>query len=513
MADITQSNEATQAPPGPRSNPAWDQLVARFEDLRNFGSAIALLRWDQEVMMPPEGNAARASSMATLEAVFHSRLTDPSLGDLLDELGSDDSLDQDQAASVRVLRREHDKAVRVPEDLVRELATTRGVAYQRWVEARAADDFSLFEPHLKHIVELKKQEADAIGWEDERYDALLDDYEPGVTTKEVEAIFSELVAGLTPLVERVVDAADARPEWLSQPFDEALQQSFCASLAESLGFNVVGGRLDQSPHPFTMTVGPGDVRQTIKTEPNSLLPSIYAAMHETGHALYEQGIPKEMINLPIGQVPSLGMHESQSRLWENLVGRSRAYTDFLLPRIKERFPQVGMVSPEDFYRAVNWPQRSLIRIHADELTYNLHIALRLELELALFRDELEVSDLPGAWNDAMQRHLGVRPDSDANGVLQDVHWSSALHGYFSTYTLGNLYAAALFNKATEDLGDLEGDMRKGDVSRLLEWLRTHVHSQGYRYPASELAQRVLGEPLSSAPLLKYLTAKYEALFA
>lgn len=491
----------------------WEQLLSRFKELQNFGSAIALLRWDQEVMMPPKGNQARASSMATLEGLFHTRLTDPALGDLLAELSTDDSLGPDQAASVRVLERDYDKAKRIPEPLIRELAEARAIAYQSWTQARSADDFSLFEPHLEHIIDLKKQEADAIGWEGERYDALLDTFEPGVTTAEVEAIFSELVAGLVPLVERVVDTAGERPEWLSQPFDEAAQESFCRWLVETLGFDVVGGRLDQSPHPFTITIGPGDVRQTIQTTSSSLLPSIYAAMHETGHALYEQGIPKDMLELPIGQVPSLGMHESQSRLWENLVGRSRSYTDFLLPNVKEHFPQVGMISPQDFYQAVNWPQRSLIRIHADELTYNLHIALRLELELALFRDQLEVSDLPQAWDDGMEKHLGVRPDSDADGVLQDVHWSSGLQGYFSTYTLGNLYSVALFEKASNDLGGLHDDLRKGDVTRLLGWLRDNVHAHGYRYPASELARQIVGEPVGSKPLLAYLTAKYEDLFS
>jgi carboxypeptidase Taq len=494
-------------------NDGWQRLLPRLDELRDLDSATALLHWDQAVMMPARGSSSRAAALGTVEGLAHTRLTDPELGERLADLAEDGGLDAGRAASVRVLRRAHDKAVRVPEKLVRELARVRAGAYQAWTQARPASDFGLLRPHLEQVVRLKKEEADALGYAGERYDALLDLYEPETTTSDVEGIFELLVSGLRPLVDDVLGAIESRPEWLSQPFEEAQQQIVCRWLAERVGFDLSAGRLDLSPHPFTSHIGFGDVRQTIRTEANALLPSLYATMHETGHALYEQGLPEELSGLPAGSAPSLGIHESQSRLWENIVGRSRAFTDFLLPHLKERFPtQLGKLTPDEFNRGVNHPERTLIRVYADELTYNLHVALRLELELALFRDQLDVADLPEAWDAGMEKHIGVRPDSLGDGVLQDVHWSMGLHGYFPTYTLGTLYAAAFYEKAESELGSLDDDLRAGETGRLLEWLRTNIHSQAYLYPARELAERVLGRPLTTGPLLAYLEDKYRTLF-
>ncbi|MDQ3784450.1 MAG: carboxypeptidase M32 [Actinomycetota bacterium] len=491
---------------------AWQRLMPKLEELSHLRSAGALLSWDQAVLMPPRGAAARAGALATIESIAHERLTDPELGDLIEELASDTTLDEGQAANVRVLKRVHSKAVRLPPVLVAEIARARGVAYEAWTEARPASDFRLFQPHLERLVALKVEEADALGYEEERYDALLDLYEPGMTTRRVEALFTGLVEGLKSLVEDAIPPAVERPAWMEQPFEALQQDRLCRWLVSSIGFSFDGGRLDSSPHPFTTSIGPGDVRQTIKTQPNALLPCIYAALHETGHALYEQGIPKHLVGLPAGSAPSLGLHESQSRLWENLVGRRRSFTDFLLPHVKERFPaELGLVSPDEFHLGVNYPERTTIRIHADELTYNLHIAMRLEIELALFRNELDVADLPDAWNAGMEKHLGIRPQADGEGVLQDVHWSMGLHGYFATYTLGNIYSAAFYNKAAEELGGLDDGFHKGDVSRLLGWLREKIHSQAYLYPATELAEKVVGQPVSSDPLLGYLKEKYSSL--
>jgi carboxypeptidase Taq len=389
----------------------------------------------------------------------------------------------------------------------------QGLAYQAWTEARPANDFSILEPHLRRLFDLKKQEADAIGWEEERYDALLDDFEPGMTTVEVEAMFSELIKGIKPLADEAVYAAGDRPTFLVGSFDPERQHRFCEWLAEKIGFDTKAGLVAQSPHPFTIQISRGDVRQTIRTDPKTLLPSVYTTLHETGHALYEQGLPDDLSGLPAGRTPSLGMHESQSRLWENHVGRSRPFTDWLLPHLKELFEdQLGTVTPDEFYRAVNHPERGYIRVDADELTYNLHLVLRFEIELALFRDELDVTDLPEAWNDKMEQHVGLRPDGDANGVLQDMHWAAGMPGYFPTYTLGTLYAAALFARAEKDLGDLSEELREGETGRLLEWLREKIHSQGYLYPAKELAEQVLGEPLSAQPYLDYLHSKYGELY-
>ncbi|HEX2240254.1 MAG TPA: carboxypeptidase M32 [Actinomycetota bacterium] len=492
---------------------AWERLLPRINELEDISSALRLLNWDQQVMMPPKAAAARARSVATLGAIAHQRLCDPEVGALLDELSEADSLDEIQTASVRVLKRDYERATKIPEKLVRELAETSAIAYQTWTEARPADDFGMLEPHLTKLVALKKEEADSIGWSQERYDALLDEYEPEMTTKEVEQVFSELVAGLVPLADRVLPAVDERPDFVHATYETGPQNDFSQWLVEVLGFAKESGRLDTSPHPFTIPISVGDVRQTTRLDERDLLFSITGTMHETGHALYEQGIPEEMLGLPAGRVPSLGLHESQSRLWENQVGRSRAFTDFMLPHLKERFSdQLGLVTPEEFHRAMNHPERSLIRVIADELTYNLHIAFRFELETAIFRDELDVADLPGAWDEAMEKTVGIRPTDTKDGVLQDVHWSIGALGYFPTYTLGNLYAAALWAKATEQLPGLEEDLRRGDGSRLLTWLREKIHSRGYLESAKETAERVLGEPLTAQPLLKYLETKYSEIY-
>ena len=492
---------------------AWERLEPKLRELVDIGSALGLLNWDQAVMMPPSGAPARARALATVEAIAHDRLTDPEIGEILTELESEDDLNSDQKASVRILRRDYDKATKVPEELVRAIAEAQGRSYQAWVEARPANDFSILEPHLKRLMDLKREQADAYGWEEERYDALLDDFEPGMKTSDVNKLFTELVGGLLPIIDKVLDAVDDPPDWLFESFSTDKQLSFNKWLVKQLSFDTESGRLDLSPHPFTMGVSVGDTRQTTRTEENALLNSIYAAMHETGHALYEQGLPPELADLPVGRSPSLGMHESQSRMWENQVGRSEAFTAFMLPKLKEQWPdEMGMLSPRAFYRGVNHPRRTLIRVTADELTYNLHVAMRFKLELALFRDELTVADLPEAWDEESDKTVGIKSDTAADGVLQDMHWSMGALGYFPTYSLGTIYSAAFYEKATEELGDLSDEFRKGETSRLLEWLRTNIHQQAYRLDGKDLAEKITGGPVTAEPLLNYLKKKYGDLY-
>ncbi len=491
----------------------WEQLRPRMLELSELGSALRLLSWDQHVMMPAGGAGGRASVMATLQSLAHGRLTDPALGELLQEAAADSSLDAMQRASVELLQRDYDKATKLPEALVRELAELESLAFQAWAEARPANDFSILEPKLARMVALKKEAADAIGWEEERYDALLDDYEPGMKAREVEVLFEHLVPALKPVAEEILAAAGTRPAFLSQTYEADKQESFCHWLVKVLGFDVDEGRFDVSPHPFTIHIGRGDVRQTTRYEPHAFLMSIRASIHETGHALFEQGLPKEHWGLPAGQINSLGLHESQSRIWEIQVGTSRPFLDFLLPHLKDKFPEeLGRLEPAEFYRGVNHPRRSLIRVQADEVTYNLHIALRLELELALFRDELAVADLPDAFDAAMEKYVGIRPDNHSDGVLQDMHWAVGALGYFPTYTLGTLYAAALFDKAQEELGDLSGELRRGDTSRLLEWLRVNIHARGSVKPGKEIAEDVIGTKLSHEPFLDHLKQKYAEIY-
>ena len=492
---------------------AWQRLELRLGELADLSSALRLLGWDQHVTMPPQAGAGRGRVMGTLQGVTHGRLVDPAFGELLGEAEADEALTDDQRAAVRLARRDYDKATKLPESLVRELAELESVAFEAWAEARPANDFSIFEPHLDKMVKLKKQAADAIGWSGERYDALLDDFEPGMTTAEVETLFNDLVPALKPVADKILAAAGERPEFLSRTYEVDKQEDFCRWLVQQLGFDMAAGRFDVSPHPFTSHVGRGDVRQTTRYEENRLLMSIRASIHETGHALFEQGIPKELWGLPTGDVRSLGLHESQSRIWEIQVGTSREFLDFMLPHLKDRFPEeLGRLTPDEFYTGANHPRRSLIRVESDAVTYNLHIALRFELELALFRDQISVGDLPDAFDAGMEKYVGIRPDNQSDGVLQDMHWAVGGFGYFPTYTLGTLYAAALFDRAKQDLGGLTEELRVGDTSRLLAWLREKVHRFGSRKPGKEIAEDVIGGPLTPAPFLNHLETKYAELY-
>lgn len=489
---------------------AWEQLDERLAELADLGRALSLMHWDMEVMMPAGGAPTRSRSIATLEGMIHERIAHPDMGSLIGELEATNPDDAEKKATLRLLRRQYDKATKVPADLVKELAEVTSNAYHAWHESKEASDFAIFQPHLERIVELKKRYADALGWETERYDALFDDYEPDMKASEVEVIFDELVTGLADVIDPVIQAAGRPPDWLKGDFDDTKRVGFCDWLAQHVGFDGANGRLDTSPHPFTIQVGPRDVRQTVQRKGGPIVEAVFTTLHETGHALYDQGLPEG--DGPVADTPSLGIHESQSRLWENHVGRSRPFCEFVLPQLKERFPELGTLTPEEFFRGANHPERSLIRVEADELTYPLHIIVRFELELALFRDELSVADLPGAWDAAYEKHVGVRPPDHARGVLQDMHWSIGYLGYFPTYTLGTLYAAAFFAKANADLGGLDDDLRQGDCSRLLDWLRTNIHSKGHLKPATELARDVLGDGLSAKPFLEHVRSRYGELY-
>ena len=491
----------------------WGRLRPRLDELTDLGSAVRLLGWDQHVMMPPGAGTGRGRVLGTLEAIAHARLTDPEVGALIEAAEEDGALDSDAKASLRLLRRDYDKATKLPERLVRDLAELEARAFQAWANARKTNDFAVLEPHLTRMVALKKEAADAIGWEGERYDALLDDFEPDMKTTEVESLFDELVPALKPVAETILSSSGERAAFLTRTYEVDKQEAFCRWLVATLGFDFGEGRFDVSPHPFTAHVGLADVRQTTRYEPQHLLSAIRASLHETGHALFEQGLPKDVWGLPIGTIDSLGLHESQSRIWEIQVGTSRAFLDFLLPHLKDRFPEeLGRLSPDEFYRGVNHPRRSLIRVEADEVTYNLHVALRFELELALFRDQLSVADLPDAFDDAMEKYVGIRPHDHTNGVLQDMHWAIGSLGYFPTYTLGTLYAAALFDRALADLGDLTTEFRTGDTSRLLQWLRENIHQHGSRRPGKQIAESVIGGKLTPAPFLQHLQRKYSEIY-
>ncbi|MFO7607565.1 MAG: carboxypeptidase M32 [Candidatus Krumholzibacteriia bacterium] len=488
------------------------QLVHEVHDL---GSAMGLLEWDQEIMMPPRGVQGRARVRATVAALMHDRMVDPELGELVATLAGTAAADPGAfdpwaRANLRELKRQRDRAVKVPRQLVADLAREGSLAQQAWVEARAKDDWARFAPHLARLVDLKRREAQAVGYATEPYDALLDEYEPGARAADLAQLFAQLRDGLVPILDALREAphppADAA--WRGA-FTAADQDRLGRAVLDAMGYDFAAGRLDVSAHPFTQGLGPGDVRITTRYDAADLRPALYATMHEGGHALYELGLPGEHAGEPVGSAVSLGIHESQSRLWENLVGRSRPFVAWLAPQLAGIWPAAyGGADPEALYRAANTVRPSLIRIEADEVTYNLHIILRLEIERALVAGEVEVDGLPSLWREKVKAYLGLDVPSDREGVLQDIHWSFGLFGYFPTYALGNLYASQLFAAARRHLPDLDAQLARGELAGLLGWLRANVHGPGSLYPAGELCVRVTGQELSPEPFLAHVRAKF-----
>ncbi len=482
------------------------ELSARLQELRDLGAAAALLSWDQEVMLPPRGAPARARQSAALAGVLHERLCDPALGRLLAEAAAAGAAGLD-AAAVREATRDRDRAVRVPRELVTELAAATSVAQQAWVGARERADWAAFAPHLARLVALKRREAEAVGYDAEPYDALLDEFEPGARAATLTPLFARLREEIVALLGTVGDAPAEGP--LTGDFPIARQETLSREVLAFMGFDLEAGRLDVSAHPFTTGTSRGDVRLTTRYDPRDLRVGLYATIHEAGHGLYEQGIPDELAGTPLADAASLGIHESQSRLWENMIGRSREFWEHWAPRVRALFPdRLEGVTAEAMYRAVNAVRPSLIRIEADEVTYNLHIVLRFELERALLAGEIAVEDLPAHWNARLRETLGVRPADDAEGVLQDIHWACGLFGYFPTYTLGNLYAAQFHAQACRDIGDLPGLIARGDTAPLLAWLRAKIHARGRILPAQELCREVTGRGLETGPFVAYLRAKF-----
>ncbi|MGA9277055.1 carboxypeptidase M32 [Ilumatobacter sp.] len=485
-----------------------DTFLARWADITAIGSAAAVLSWDQETKMPAGGQAGRGQTLSVLAGLQHDHLTDPALAEAIDRAsdaaGDDPVLD----AQVRMARRDVVRASAVPGDLARRMAEVRSRALGVWQQARADADFSSFAPVLTDVVEMSKEQADALvaaGIAEHRYDALLDEYEPGATEAQLVTLLGDLRDQLSPLVKAVTDSGvviDESPATGS--FAEAAQLELGTVVAGALGYDFESGRLDLSAHPFTTGFDPGDVRITWRPEPDDFRPGLFGIMHEAGHAMYEQGLPTELARTPLGAAVSLGIHESQSRLWENQVGRSRAFWEWALPRFQQAFPGTDSVTVEALFPALHTVTPSLIRVEADEATYNLHIVARFEIERQLIAGSVEVADLPDLWNDTYDELLGVRPTSVTDGVLQDIHWAMGAIGYFPTYAIGNLVAAQLFDAATGAIDDLPGRIASGDFAPLLEWLRDNVHRHGRALSADELVERATGVPLSSAPFLDYL---------
>jgi carboxypeptidase Taq len=509
----------------PRSaEQAYTELIRRVKECSLLGSCASLLAWDERTYMPRRGSAHRAEQLALLARMTHEMLTHPEIGRLLSEVeGSPLAAEKESgpAVNVREIRRSHDRAVKLPKELVEELARVTTRAQQVWQETREASRhdpagkaFATFQPWLEKIVKLKQQEAEAVGYTGSPYNALLDEYEPGATADEITRTFAALRQDLVPLVGAVAASGRKPPrEVLEREYPVDRQAVFGQAAAAAIGFDFQAGRLDTTTHPFCSGMGPGDTRLTTRYNPRHFNDAFFSTLHEAGHGIYDQGLDPEHFGTPLGAAVSLGIHESQSRMWENFVGRSRPFWEHFFPRARQVFPTtLGDVTLDDFVFAVNDVQPSFIRVEADEATYNMHIILRFELEQALVRGDLKPADVPAAWNEKFRQSFQLAPPSDALGCLQDVHWSMGGIGYFPTYTLGNMYAAQFMEQARQDLGDLDADFRRGEFGRLKGWLNAKIHRQGQRYRARDLCQRVTGKPLSHKPLLNYLRNKYGPLY-
>jgi carboxypeptidase Taq len=491
------------------------ELVALREPaavLADLGRIGSLLFWDQNTMMPPAGAGARGDHLATLESVHHERLTDPDLGRLLDALepwSADEDPDADDVRLVRELWRDFEKAVRVPTSLAADMSRASALGQAAWQAARAAADFSRFRDALATHLELRHRYVACFSGYEHPYDVLLDDFEPGMTTARVRPLLAELRDGLRPLVENAESAApDPEAGPFGGPYGVEEQRRAVMAVLEGIGFDPDRWRLDVAPHPFAQGIGEGDVRITTRYDLHDFAGAYYGSLHEFGHGLYEAGIPSRLRRTPLGTPVSLGVHESQSRLWENLVGRGRPFCTWVLPQLAAHLPGgLDGTDADALYRGVNAVHRSLVRVEADETTYNLHIILRFELELALTEGTLTVDDLPHAWNEGMHRLLGLDVPDDALGVLQDVHWGAGLIGYFPTYSLGNLMAAQLWEALLVDVPDVDALLEQGEFGPLRDWLRENVHAHGRKFPAPELLARVTGQELAVAPFLRYLREK------
>lgn len=488
--------------------------LGKVTDVRN---AAGLLGWDQQTNMPPGGSAARASQLATLSSLAHDLFTSDSFGEGLERVESaldGANPDSDEARLVAHTRRNFDKQRRVTSDWVSRFSHRTSIAQTTWQKSRSEDDFSIFQDDLVEIFKLQREYCGFFAPYEHIYDPLLDDYEPGMKTATVTALFDRLQADQVELVARIAEQPQLDDSPLHQKFAIDRQWDFGLEVIRDLGYDFERGRQDKSPHPFTSGFSIDDVRITSRFYPDFLSPGLFATLHEAGHALYGQGVKREFERTPMVEGASLGIHESQSRLWENLVGRSRPFWVHYYPKLQEYFPvQLGQVDETAFYQAVNTVRPSLIRVEADEATYNLHIMLRFEIEKGLLTDEMNVADLPEIWNSKFEEYLGILPPSNADGVLQDIHWSFGLVGYFPTYSLGNLIASQWWQVIQEQIPDLDQQISSGEFGDLLAWLRENIHRHGAKYKPVELIERVTGTGLSARPYLDYLHKKFGQLYS
>jgi carboxypeptidase Taq len=490
----------------------WSAFEARMNELSDLGGVMGLLGWDEQTMCPPGGRGARAHHGATIATIAHQRVVDPAYGEAIEAAGALPDLTIAQQAMVREARRARDKATMLPESFVRAMAEQRSATNQAWEHARGTKSFADYQPELEKLMRLKVEEADHLKGDGTRYDALLDDFEPGMRLERLQPLLESLRDRLVPFAQRVLDAPQPDTSVLSQGFATADQYAFSLRVLSDLGFDFEHGRQDLSTHPFTGGTAPSDVRLTTRVWEDWLPACLYATVHECGHGMYEQGHAPELWRTSVCGAPSLGLHESQSRFYENVIGRSLPFWEHYLPVAREFLPgKLDGVDAEAMVRAVCAVGRTPIRVESDEVTYNLHILLRFELEVELIEERVAVADLPEAWNARMEQYIGYTPKDDLEGVMQDVHWSEGLFGYFPTYTLGNLYSAAIRDAMAQDLS-IDDHVRAGEFAPILAWLRDKVHAVGAVPLGEQLMIDVTGKPLQIDSFMNYLETKYSALY-
>lgn len=502
----------------PVTSELYRDLIAHLRKTAMLGSCGSVLGWDEQTYMPSGGAEHRAEQLALLAGMTHELATAPRLGELIGELEQRSDLGapgSPELINLKEARRNFDRATKLPQRLVEDLSRIATLGQQAWVEARRKSDFSLFEKHLEKMLGLKRAQAEALGYGDgQPYDALLDEYEPGATAASISAAFEPLRDELVPLVAAVRDAG-RKPDVsiLSRRYPVDAQREFSLAAARAIGFSFDKGRLDVAAHPFCSGFGPGDCRLTTRYDEQHFNGAFFGTLHEAGHGIYEQGLNGAAFGTAMGETVSLGIHESQSRMWENLVGRSRSFWEHFFPKAQTAFPEaLRDVSLDQFHAAINDVRPSFIRVEADEVTYNLHIMLRFELEQAMLVGDLSAAEIPAAWNETFNRYFGMTPPDAARGCLQDIHWSAGLLGYFPTYALGNMYAAQFFATADRELGGLAGQFARGEFLPLKTWLNERIHSIGKRFPAGELVRQVTGQPLSHTSLMSHLNQRFRPLY-
>ena len=494
----------------------FEKLKTLVGEVADLSAIQALIEWDQQTYMPPGGAEVRGHQSATLGSLTHQKFTAPEIGELIEDVKkelADAAPDSDDARYIKVLSKDYDEATKVPSEYVARFAKLTARGHENWAKAREASDFSIFEKDLAEIVEMRKEFVSFFPPKDHPYDTLLDQFEPGMKTAEVQEIFGRLREKQVELLKAIADAKQVDDSFMHLNYAEEQQWDFGVEVATKFGYDWQRGRQDKSVHPFTTSFGINDVRITTRFLEDYVSSALFSTMHEAGHGLYELGVNQAYDRTPLNGGASLGVHESQSRMWENLVGRSMPFWEHFYPRLQEFFPsQLGNVELGAFYKSINKVEPSLIRVEADEATYNMHIMLRLELEIAMIEGSVATKDLPELWNTKMEEYLGVTPPNDAEGVLQDIHWSFGGLGYFSTYALGNLISVQLWEKINAAIPDLDDQIRAGKFDALLGWLRENIHVHGRKYEPQELVQKVTGSKITPEPYLRYLETKYSEIY-